>query len=66
MKGVNMDLSQKAKELQNEILTINDQIQFTNKRIAELKSLLDEKAKRQKLLDEAKAKEAELMQLLGL
>lgn len=61
-----MEIQQKIQELQNEILSINESYNLTKKRIAELKSLLDEKAKRALLLEQAKAEEAELMKQLGL
>ena len=61
-----MDISDKVKELQNEISNISAEEKMIVARIKELKSLVEQKKKREDSLSLLKEEEANLMKELGL
>ena len=61
-----MDISDKVRELQNEISNISAEEKMIVARIKELKSLVEQKKKREDSLSLLKEEEANLMKELGL
>ena len=59
-----MDIASKIKIIKQEVQSIDDETAIINKRIAELKSLIDEKKKKEQKLQDLIRLEQEMLALL--